>query len=113
MVHALEAPLNDSWYSAQWTLPKINVSGAWAASANGKGVIIAVIDIGIDLDHSDLSCPSKIVGGWDFYNNDVVPNDDKGRGSHVAGIAAACANNGQGGSGVVQGARLMPDSDRR
>lgn len=113
IIHALEAPPGDPWYSTQWALPKIKVSGAWAASAKGSGVIIAVIDTSVDLDHPDLSCPSKIVGGWAPYNNDAVPDDDKGHGSHVAGIAAACANNGQGGSGVVQGARLIPDSDRR
>ena len=32
---------------------------------------------------------SKVVGGWDFVNNDGDPKDDHGHGTHVAGIAAA------------------------
>ncbi len=34
------------------------------------------------------SC-SKVIGGWDVYNNDYNPQDDHGHGTHVAGIVAS------------------------
>lgn len=32
---------------------------------------------------------SKVIGGWDFVNNDADPYDDNGHGTHVSGIIAA------------------------
>ncbi len=70
----------------------------------GKGVTIAIIDTGIDYTHADLggcfgaSC--KVVGGYDFVNDDADPMDDNGHGTHVAGTAA--------GNGVLKG--VAPDA---
>lgn len=45
---------------------------------------VAVVDTGVDLDHPFIK--SRIVsGGWDFVNNDGVPDDDFYHGTHVAG----------------------------
>ena len=61
--------------------------------AMGSGVVVAVIDTGVDYTHPDLGNglgPSyKVVGGYDFYNGDADPMDDNGHGTHVAGIIAA------------------------
>jgi len=58
----------------------------------GEGVTIAIIDTGVDYTHQDLGgCfgeGCKVVGGYDFYNNDNDPMDDNGHGTHCAGIAA-------------------------
>ena len=79
----------------------------------GEGVTIAVIDTGVDYTHGDLgSCTesqflagdcSKVVGGWDFVNNDNNPMDDMGHGTHVA---ATAAGNGTL-KGVAPGAKLV------
>jgi subtilisin family serine protease len=62
----------------------------------GKGVLVAVIDTGIDYMHPDLGGgfgPGyKVVGGFDFANNDSDPMDDNGHGTLVAGIIAANGN---------------------
>jgi minor extracellular serine protease Vpr len=76
----------------------------------GQGVLVAVMDTGIDVDHPDLGgCfgpGCRIAMGWDFvgdsYDNDStslnynpvpspdpVPDDCGGHGSHVAGIIGA------------------------
>lgn len=58
----------------------------------GRGVIVAIIDTGIDYTHPALGGgfgPGfKVIGGWDFVNNDADPFDDAGHGTHVAGIVA-------------------------
>lgn len=70
----------------------------------GEGILIAVIDTGIDYYHPDLGSgmgPNfKIVGGKDFGDNDNDPMDVHGHGTHVAGIIAA--------NGQIRG--IAPDS---
>src|SRR3989344_3687382 len=65
----------------------------------GEGQTVCVIDSGINYTHPALggctqaqflggTC-SKVIGGYDFYNNDKDPMDDAGHGTHVAGIVAS------------------------
>lgn len=49
---------NDTYYSSQWALPKINASSAWDVTQGSSDTVIAVIDSGVDTDHPDLA--SKI-----------------------------------------------------
>lgn len=75
------------------SVPKINAPQVWEQyKIRGRGVVIAVIDTGIDYNHPALGQgfgPGfKVLGGWDFVNNDGDPMDDYGHGTHVAGIAA-------------------------
>jgi thermitase len=109
-IKALGDP-NDPFYTSQWSLKDfldhdIDAPEAWDLYTGGGNIIIAVIDTGVDLDHPDLQ--AKIVGGYDYVNNDGSADDDHGHGTHVAGIAAASSNNGIGIAGVSWGARIMP-----
>lgn len=87
-----------------------NLKDSTGSNITGKNVIIGVIDTGVDYTHQDLggSLPgqtfnSKVIGGYDFINNDADPMDDKGHGTHVAGIAA-----GNGAlKGVAPEAKIM------
>jgi minor extracellular serine protease Vpr len=61
----------------------------------GDGIKIAVIDTGVDYNHPDLfgfGPNAKIVGGYDFVENDDSPMDTNGHGTEVAGIIAADGN---------------------
>ena len=104
-VHATIIP-NDTRYYLQWGPAKIQAPEAWDVTVGSSAVIIAVVDTGVDLNHPDLN--AKIVAGWDYVNNDGVPQDDHGHGTHVAGIAAAETNNLQGIAGISWTARIMP-----
>jgi subtilisin family serine protease len=57
----------------------------------GKGYTVAVIDTGIDYNNPDLGggWGKRVIGGYDFYNNDSDPMDDNGHGTDVAGIIGA------------------------
>jgi len=62
-------------------------------NSGGAGVVVAVIDTGIDYNHPALGggfgAGRKVRGGFDFVNNDADPMDDHRHGTHVAGIIAA------------------------
>lgn len=92
-----------------WGMLRIKADLAWHTST-GAGIKIAIIDTGIDQDHSDLA--ENIKGGVNFTSkNPRKPadpnkwNDDNGHGTHVAGIVAAL-NNDIGTVGVAPNAWL-------
>jgi Subtilase family len=84
---------SDPQLNLQWGLMAIN----WniANRPDASGVHVAVIDSGIDANHPDLA--GAIASYTHTGNSD---RDYIGHGSHVAGIIAAVANNGQGIAGV-------------
>ncbi|MCW5940100.1 MAG: peptidase S8 [Fimbriimonadaceae bacterium] len=96
---------NDPRYPNQYALPKISAPTGWTVTTGSSSVVIAIVDTGIDKNHTDLN--SKFVAGYDFVNNDSDPDDDNGHGTHCAGIAAAVTNNANGVAGVDWNARLM------
>lgn len=108
----------------------IDAPEAWSSST-GSGVVVAVIDTGMDIGHPDLknqiwTNPDEKpnngvdddgngyvddVNGWDFYHDDNTvfdsPTADR-HATHVAGTIAAQGNNKVGVVGVAQRARIMP-----
>lgn len=80
----------------------------WDESDQGEGVVVAVIDTGIDTDHPDLR--SRIIGGRnftsDFNGKPNVFEDNNGHGTHVSGTIAASLN-GQGVAGVAPKAQIL------
>lgn len=105
MAVAPAATVTDPNYGSSWALPKIQAPTAWD-SANGSGVIIAILDTGIDSAHPDLS--PNLVPGWNVYDNNSNTADVHGHGTWVSGVAAMAANNARGSAGVAWGAKIMP-----
>jgi serine protease len=101
----------DPYRIQQWSLDRIRVDEAWAHS-QGEGVVVAVVDTGIDLEHPDLRDQllrdrDGAVVGLDLVEGGD-PVDRHGHGTLVAGVIAATAGNGEGIVGVAPRARLMP-----
>ncbi|MGV8150310.1 MAG: S8 family serine peptidase [Candidatus Woesearchaeota archaeon] len=76
------------------SIPSIGANYSWnVLNITGRNVTIAVIDSGIAYTHPDLGgclgAECKVIGGYDFVNDDSDPLDDNGHGTHVAGIIGA------------------------
>ncbi|MFH1326492.1 MAG: S8 family serine peptidase [Candidatus Falkowbacteria bacterium] len=128
---------NDSEFSQQWYLQRINAQKAWDIQYASPQIVIAVLDTGVDIDHPDLNSNIWInqdeipdngldddrngyiddYQGWDFFNNmaDPRPKFTEGftevgihHGTLVAGIASASGNNAFGVSGLTWQAQIMP-----
>lgn len=102
---ALRTP-NDTYYSSQWHLPKIQADLAWEISTGeASAIIVADIDTGVKYTHEDLT--GKVITGWDFVNNDNNPMDDNGHGTHIAGIIGAMTDNATGIAGINWNAQIL------
>lgn len=91
------------------SVPHIRAGQVWSQlGTRGKGITVAVIDTGVDYTHpafgGTFGPGSKVIGGWDFVNDDADPIDDYGHGTHVAGIIAA---DGGGLVGVAPDASIV------
>jgi len=119
---------NDPFYSAQWSLDKIDAAEAWDISTGGLPTIVAVVDSGVDYNHRDLRDnmwvnQAELAGlagvdddqngyvddiyGYNFVYNNADPIDDHGHGTHCAGIIAAQANNGLDIAGICWNTKIM------
>jgi len=102
---ALMTP-NDPGYASQWHLPMISSPAAWTYTSGSNGIIIAILDTGVDASHPDLA--PKMVPGWNFWDNNANTSDVYGHGTAVAGTAAAASNNSLGVASVAWNCRIMP-----
>ena len=85
------------------SVPKIRAPQVWSTyGTRGRDIVVAIIDTGIDYTHPALGGGfgpgHRVIGGYDFINNDADPLDDAGHGTHVAGIVGG---NGAGLVGVA------------
>ncbi|MCB0991697.1 MAG: S8 family serine peptidase, partial [Acidimicrobiales bacterium] len=135
-----EAFETDPYFAYQWGLENtgqdsgyvddadVDAPDAWATSSRGSGIVVAVLDSGVDFGHPDLgsrrwtntdeNCGNGVdddangyvddCHGWDFMFNDASPWDGNNNfhGTHVAGIIAA-SNDNVGVVGMAANATIM------
>ena len=84
----------------------LNVTGAWDRY-NGSGVMIRIVDDGLDILHEDLQPNFDASTSYDYCDNDEDPSpvaSSDNHGTAVAGVAAGMGDNGIGIAGVAWGA---------
>jgi thermitase len=97
----------------QYALEKVAARKAWELAQNlgSRGIIVAVIDTGVDHRHPALA--PNMVAGYDFVQNDTDPMDDTsfqnpGHGTHCAGVIGATGLIANGIIGISPEVSLMP-----
>jgi len=125
---------DDFKYENQWSMEMINMPAVWehtvgGVNSNGEEIVVAVLDVGYQIDHIDLveniwinknETPDNDTdddgnGYKDDYRglNIVTQNDShiiKDHGTKVAGIIGAEGNNGRGVAGVNWNVKILPIS---
>lgn len=89
----------DPFFSQQWhlgtALTNIHVQTAWQNNVTGEGVIIAIVDDGLEHTHPDLHDNYNSSASYDFNFADSDPFPDSymdDHGTSAAGVAAARDN---------------------
>ncbi|GAA1570297.1 hypothetical protein GCM10009827_110140 [Dactylosporangium maewongense] len=95
----------DQTRSAQWQLNALDAKDAWKVST-GSGVIVAVLDSGVDAKHPDLA--GQVLPGVDLVDGGDGRVDPVGHGTTVAGLIAGRADDNSGVAGVAPGAKILP-----
>jgi len=95
----------DPYLSLQWGLRVVEAEAARAVST-GEGMVVAVIDTGVDAAHPDLR--GRVLPGKDLVDDDLDARDRNGHGTLVAGIVVAAVDNGVGVASVAPGVTVLP-----
>lgn len=97
---------DDPYYAQQYGWARVNAPAAWDVTRGDAGIVVAVIDTGVDRAHPDLA-GSRLLAGYDFLAGDADPSDDCGHGTGVTGVVAATTGNALGVAGGAQ-VSVMP-----
>lgn len=96
---------NDPLLVEQWGYSRVNADVAWRTGHEGNGVIVAIFDTGMNLDHPDLM-DTEIIYAWNYVDNNSNFTDIDGHGTLVAGVIAAKTNNQIGIAGLAAKTKL-------
>lgn len=144
-IKRLAVPNDPGYASQQWNLQSstqyasaINMPAAWDISIGRPQGVVAVLDVGVRLNHPDLA--GKLLPGYDFVSEVEYSNDGNGRdadpndpgdwvsnadkqsplfstcdvedsswhGTFIAGQIAAATNNSQGVAGIDWQGKILP-----
>ncbi len=108
---------DDPLFSSQWHLENTaqvsgstagedaDVVGAWGLGYTGDGVLLGIVDDGLEIAHEDLQDNVASGESWDYGGDDDDPTGNE-HGTSVAGVAAGVGGNGIGITGAAPKAHL-------
>uniref|UniRef100_A0A3P8ZG26 P/Homo B domain-containing protein n=1 Tax=Esox lucius TaxID=8010 RepID=A0A3P8ZG26_ESOLU len=100
------------WYLSNPSQADLNARGAWSEGYTGRGVVVTILDDGIEKDHPDLATNYDPDASYDVNDGDPDPQprytqrNENRHGTRCAGEVAAAANNDVCGVGVAYNARI-------
>ncbi|XP_029909563.1 furin (paired basic amino acid cleaving enzyme) b [Myripristis murdjan] len=100
------------WYLSNPAHQDLNTKAAWAQGYTGRGVVVTILDDGIEKDHPDLISNYDPEASYDVNDGDADPQprytqrNENRHGTRCAGEVAAAANNGVCGVGVAYNAKI-------
>ena len=97
---------DDAFYSYQWGFRQAGFGAVWQRPRNGRRVVVAVVDTGVDAAQPDLA--GVVLPELNLIPDSTVTGDDNGHGTAVAGVIAALADNRAGGAGACAACVILP-----
>ncbi|XP_066514007.1 proprotein convertase subtilisin/kexin type 5 [Hoplias malabaricus] len=110
---------NDPKWDSMWyihcdhnCLTDMNIKAAWKRGYTGKGVVVSILDDGVERQHPDLKQNYDARASHDFNGNDPDPTprydatNENRHGTRCAGVVAAAANNLMCMVGIAYNARI-------
>ena len=101
---------DDTRYSEQYALRKINASNAWNLTKGSSLLKVAVLDTGVNGTHEDLL--GKVLAGYNYVSRVAIgagtDSDDHGHGTKVSGVIAATTDNAKGVAGISWYSKILP-----
>lgn len=108
----------DPLYTDQWHLNNTVTPGedsnpipVWSSGTTGSGVVVSVVDDGLEILHEDLcNNVSQTVSSYNYATRSSDPTHSIAtdhHGSSVAGVIASISGNNLGGNGVAYDAKLV------
>ena len=127
----LQEPMpSDPLLDQQWSIPRVQAVDSWNISQGNPDVTIAIIDSGYNVNHPDIDesvlwtnlaerdgLPNvdddnngyvDDIHGWDWVDDDNIPDDTYGHGTHVLGTIGAATNNDFGIAGLGRSLTVAP-----
>jgi subtilisin family serine protease len=106
-INPLQWHLKDTVINGQSVKASVNADKAHAIT-KGEGIVIAVIDDGVDIDNPEFNMPGKVIHARDATNSSSDPRPKLLRDNHGTACAGVATASGINASGVAPGAKLMP-----
>ncbi|XP_063770373.1 proprotein convertase subtilisin/kexin type 4 isoform X2 [Pseudophryne corroboree] len=100
------------WYMNNDVNPDLNLLTAWGHGFTGQGVVVTILDDGLEKDHPDLAANFDPMASYDFNNNDpdpqprYDPSNENRHGTRCAGVVASVTYNDVCGAGIAYNARI-------
>uniref|UniRef100_A0A673X1V4 Furin (paired basic amino acid cleaving enzyme) b n=1 Tax=Salmo trutta TaxID=8032 RepID=A0A673X1V4_SALTR len=100
------------WYLSNPSQADLNAKGAWSQGYTGRGVVVTILDDGIEKDHPDLATNYDPEASYDVNDGDSDPQprytqrNENRHGTRCAGEVAAAANNNVCGVGVAYNTKI-------